>query len=135
MPTKTDCATSQCLRSLVSRFPAYFPGVCPGRCIFVITGVLISSFNFKRLQRGTFTLIDFYSRRVRRIFPALATNSAACLIFRWSTLLPDEFKLLGKHVVAGAVFMSNFVFWRKIGYFDRAAELKPLPHLWSLAIE
>src|SRR5581483_173922 len=51
------------------------------------------------------------------------------------TLLADEFEGLGQHILAGATFTSNFLLWKQAGYFDTAAELKPLLHLWSLAIE
>ncbi len=50
-------------------------------------------------------------------------------------LLPDEFQQFDKHLVAGAGFVSNFALWSEAGYFDRAAEVKPLLHLWSLGIE
>src|SRR5690606_17192660 len=46
-----------------------------------------------------------------------------------------EFQQLGKHVTAASVFAANFAFWRESGYFDTAAEFKPLLHLWSLGIE
>ena len=60
---------------------------------------------------------------------------AACLALGWRVLLPDEFAQLGRHVAAGAGFVSNLALWRESGYFDSAAELKPLLHLWSLGIE
>lgn len=117
-------------------FPEYFPGGFVGVDVFfVISGFLISSILFRELQRGTFTIAGFYRRRIRRIFPALAAVLSACLLFGWYALLPDEFELLGKHVAAAAVFVSNFVSWQEVGYFDRAAALKPLLHLWSLGIE
>jgi peptidoglycan/LPS O-acetylase OafA/YrhL len=50
-------------------------------------------------------------------------------------LLSDEFQQLGKHIAAGAGFISNFVLWQESGYFDKAAEYKPRLHLWSLGIE
>ncbi|HEX4046581.1 MAG TPA: acyltransferase family protein, partial [Elusimicrobiota bacterium] len=31
--------------------------------------------------------------------------------------------------------VSNFLLWREAGYFDKAAGLKPLLHLWSIAVE
>jgi peptidoglycan/LPS O-acetylase OafA/YrhL len=49
--------------------------------------------------------------------------------------LADEYKQLGKHIAAGAGFVSNFVFWNESGYFDNSAETKPLLHLWTLGIE
>ena len=59
----------------------------------------------------------------------------ACFAFGWFSLLADEYKQLGKHIAAGASFLSNIVFWNEAGYFDNAAETKPLQHLWSLGIE
>lgn len=38
-------------------------------------------------------------------------------------------------MAAGASFVSNIVFWSEAGYFDKAADTKPLLHLWSLGIE
>lgn len=102
---------------------------------FVISGYLISGLIFERLQAGRFSIVDFYQRRVRRIFPALAVVMVASMAAGWLLLLPDEFTKLGKHVVAGATFVSNIVLWREAGYFDDDAALKPLLHLWSLGVE
>ena len=60
---------------------------------------------------------------------------AACFAFGWFSLLADEYGQLGKHIAAGAGFVSNLVFWREAGYFDNAADTKPLLHLWSLGVE
>ena len=102
---------------------------------FVISGFLISTIIFENLQRGSFSFIEFYSRRIRRIFPALIVVLAACFAFGWFTLFDDEFKQLGKHIAGGAGFISNLVLWNESGYFDNAASTKPLLHLWSLGIE
>lgn len=117
-------------------YPDYFPGGFVGVDVFfVISGFLISSIILRQLRRSTFTLSEFYARRIRRIFPALVTVLPACLLFGWFALLPDEFEHLGKHVASAATFVSNFTLWQESGYFDRTAELKPLLHLWSLGIE
>src|ERR1700724_3433724 len=88
-------------------FPTYFPGGFIGVDVFfVISGFLISTIILKQLRRSTFTVANFYRRRVRRIFPALAVVLATCLLFGWYALLPDEFELLGKHVAAASVFVS-----------------------------
>jgi peptidoglycan/LPS O-acetylase OafA/YrhL len=102
---------------------------------FVISGFLISSIILGSLERGTFTFREFYSRRVRRLFPALSTVLFACLAFGWFALLSVEYTQLGKHLAAGAAFVSNFAFWREAGYFDAGGETKPLLHLWSLGVE
>lgn len=117
-----------------------FPGKLAGGFIgvdifFVISGFLISTIIYSNLDRNSFSLADFYSRRVRRIFPALIVIMVASLAFGWAYLLPIEYAQLGKHVAGGATFISNFILWMETGYFDNAAESKPMLHLWSLAIE
>jgi peptidoglycan/LPS O-acetylase OafA/YrhL len=102
---------------------------------FVISGYLISSIIFENIDRGSFSFGQFYGRRIKRIFPALTLVLLSCLVFGWFGLLGDEFKQLGKHMAAGAGFVSNFFLWQEVGYFNNAAETKPLLHLWSLAIE
>lgn len=117
-----------------------FPSLVKGGFIgvdvfFVISGYLISTVIFENLDRETFSFSEFYARRIKRIFPALILVLIACLSFGWFTLLADEYKQLGKHVAAGAGFISNIVFWNEAGYFDNASDTKPLLHLWSLGIE
>lgn len=117
-------------------FPTWFRGGFIGVDIFfVISGFLISTILFEGLEKGTFSFSEFYARRIRRIFPALLLVLICCFAFGWFTLLPDEYMLLGKHMAGGASFISNFIFWNEVGYFDKAAETKPLLHLWSLGIE
>lgn len=102
---------------------------------FVISGFLISSIIFNNLDSNSFSFWQFYERRVRRIFPALLVVFLFCLAFGWFVLFADEYKQLAKHVFRGSYFVSNFTLLRESGYFDNAAETKPLLHLWSLAIE
>jgi peptidoglycan/LPS O-acetylase OafA/YrhL len=102
---------------------------------FVISGYLITGIILEGLARGSFSFVGFYIRRINRLFPALITVLAACFCIGWFYLLAPEFEQLGKHLVASAVFGSNFVLWNESGYFDNAAATKPLLHLWSLAIE
>ena len=117
-------------------FPAIIPGGFIGVDIFfVISGFLISTITFSSLERGRFSLIEFYVRRIRRIFPALILVLVATIILGWFFFFPDEYKQLGKHTAAGAGFIQNFILWYESGYFDNASETKPLLHLWSLAIE
>lgn len=117
-------------------FPNSFPGGFIGVDIFfVISGYLISSIIVQNLHQQSFSFTWFYYRRVNRILPPLLLVLACTLIVGWPFLMNDEYLELGKHVSAGAVFSSNFVLWGEAGYFDRAAESKPLLHLWSLAIE
>ena len=117
-------------------FPTVITGGYVGVSIFfVISGYLISTIIFKSLDRGGFDFIDFYIRRIRRIFPALIVILIAALLIGWFSLLADEYAQLGLYVLGGAGFVDNFVAWQESGYFDNSAELRPLLHLWSLAIE
>jgi peptidoglycan/LPS O-acetylase OafA/YrhL len=117
-------------------FPELLPGGFVGVDIFfAISGYLISSILFKGLQDGNFSFAKFYAHRIRRIFPALILVFLACFAAGWLFLLPDEYARLGKHIAAGAGFAENFILRKEAGYFDIASELKPLLHLWSLAIE
>jgi len=114
----------------------WFPGGYAGVDIFfVISGFLITSIILRQLAEDRFSFADFYARRCKRIFPALIIVLAAVFAFGWMFLLPNEYERIGKHIVAGAGFVSNFAFWLESGYFDSAAGTKPLLHLWSLGIE
>ena len=116
--------------------PAYLPGGFVGvDMFFVISGYLISGILYTAQREGTFSYADFYARRVRRIVPALLAAVALCLAYGWLVLLPTEYEQLGGHVAAGTVFLQNVAFWQESGYFDTSASLKPLLHLWSLAVE
>ena len=117
-------------------FPALAPGGFVGVDVFfVISGYLISAILLHELRNGSFSLRAFYARRIRRIFPALTLVLIGCYAFGWVSLYADEYGKLGRHIAHGAGFVSNFAFWQEGGYFDQAAETKPLNHLWSLGIE
>ena len=102
---------------------------------FVISGYLITSIILAELEQGKFSIINFYERRARRILPALFLVMFACLPFAWFWLLPSDMKSFSQSLVAVSFFASNILFWMTSGYFDTAAELKPLLHTWSLAVE
>jgi peptidoglycan/LPS O-acetylase OafA/YrhL len=117
-----------------------FPGLVPGGFIgvdifFVISGYLISAIILGGLEHERFDFFEFYSRRVRRIFPALLFVLVACYLVGWNILFSTEFRSLNKHIVGGGAFISNLMLWSESGYFNTAAESKPLLHLWSLGIE
>lgn len=117
-------------------FPKYIVGGFIGVDVFfVISGFLISSIIFGGLERGTFSFVNFYVRRIKRIFPALAVVLAASLIAGWLLLFPIDYRDVAKHTAAGAGFFPNFAYLKEAGYFDAASEEKPLLHLWSLGIE
>jgi peptidoglycan/LPS O-acetylase OafA/YrhL len=102
---------------------------------FVISGYLITTIIISEMAEDNFSIVNFYERRARRILPALFFVMAACLPFAWLWFLPSDLKDFGQSLVAVSIFSSNILFWIEGGYFGTAAELKPLIHTWSLAVE
>ena len=102
---------------------------------FVISGYLITSILLSEITEGKFSLAGFYERRARRILPALFLVMAICLPFSWFWMMPHELKGFSQSLVAVSAFASNIYFWISTGYFETAAELRPLLHTWSLAVE
>lgn len=102
---------------------------------FVISGYLITTILVDDHAAGRFSILDFYERRARRILPALFVVIAVCIPFAWRWMLPVELADFGRSLVAVVLFVSNVLFWRSSGYFDLAAESKPLLHTWSLGVE
>jgi peptidoglycan/LPS O-acetylase OafA/YrhL len=102
---------------------------------FVISGFLIGGLISAELAAGTFSFARFYARRVRRLYPALILVLGFTVWVGWNVMTPDEFSLLGRHVLAASLFISNFPLMGEIGYFDPEGHSKPLLHLWSLGIE
>lgn len=116
--------------------PKIFPGGFVGVDIFyVISGYLITGILLKGLATDKFSIADFYSRRVRRILPALVVVLIACSIFAVYLFPPRDLANYGKSLSATALFGSNIYFWWTIGYFTPEAHMIPLLHTWSLAIE
>jgi peptidoglycan/LPS O-acetylase OafA/YrhL len=112
--------------------PSGFLGV---DMFFVLSGYLITSIIWREIGTGAFRISTFYDRRIRRIVPALlallvVTTIVACII-----LLPADLMGYGRSVIATLTFVANVYFWRDTDYFSRAAENKPLLHLWSLGVE
>ena len=117
------------------RVPGFGGGFVGVDVFFVISGFLITSLIFGEMRAGEFSILRFYERRVRRIFPALFTVVAATLAVGAATLFPRDLLRLAENAIATALFASNFDFWLQSGYFDVGADLKPLLHTWSLAVE
>ena len=117
-----------------------FPGLLQGGFVgvdvfFVISGVLITSIILEGLLNGNFEFLEFYVRRIRRIFPSLIVILFASALLGWFVLVAGEYRQIGKHIIGSAGFISNFIFYNESGYFDTIGETKPLIHLWSLGVE
>lgn len=116
-------------------FSAFSGGFVGVDVFFVISGYLITSILLAELEQGNFSIARFYERRARRILPALFVVMLACLPFAYMWMPPLQLKDFAQSLVAVVFFASNILFWREDGYFAASAELKPLLHTWSLAVE
>ena len=102
---------------------------------FVISGFLITGLVADGIERRTFRLTDFYFRRAKRLLPAAyATILMTALAAPWF-LNQQELRDFAMQVVGALTFTANIVLWQQTGYFEGASELKPLLHMWSLALE
>ena len=102
---------------------------------FVISGFLITGIIVRELQAGEFSLRNFYLRHIRRIFPALFFMLSAAFVAGCLLLSPHDMAEFGHTIVSSVLFFSNLQFMRLSDYFDGTADLKPLLHTWSLAVE
>src|ERR1700681_4160419 len=117
-------------------FPEAMPGGFIGVDIFfVISGFLITGIIARELDLGRFSLLGFYARRIRRIFPALIVVLCATLVLGWLWMLPAAYAQLGSDIFASAAFFANIALLLQSGYFDIESAKMPLLHLWSLGIE
>ena len=102
---------------------------------FVISGYLITTILIEKIENNQFSILNFYERRARRILPALFLVMLVSFPLSWMWMLQDQFEQFSQSLVAVSLFISNILFWSESGYFDLSAELKPLLHTWSLAVE
>jgi peptidoglycan/LPS O-acetylase OafA/YrhL len=117
-------------------FPNFLTGGFAGVDIFfVISGYLITTHLMADLKDEVFSITKFYSKRIKRIFPALLLVLFTVYIYGFAYVLANQFQEIGKHIAGGAAFVSNFVLMKEAGYFDVQAESKTLLHLWSLSVE
>ncbi|MEZ5855414.1 MAG: acyltransferase family protein [Hyphomicrobiaceae bacterium] len=102
---------------------------------FVISGFVITQLIVRELGSGTFSLLNFYERRVRRILPALLLVMLATAIWGALVFLPSEMQSLSMSQLSIFALVANFHAWRTAGYFGESAVSQPLLHTWSLAVE
>ena len=104
---------------------------------FVISGYLITRIILSELkEKGSFSFLNFYERRARRILPMLFVVIFASIPFAWQKLLPSAFIEYAQSVLASLFFSSNFFFYfTTTEYGADSALLKPFLHTWSLGVE
>lgn len=129
-------AISVLLVLLFHGFPQWLTGGYIGVDVFfVISGYLITTQIHTSTKANAFSFTEFYARRIRRIFPPLIAVLLFTAIYGYFQFSLTDFNALFRHIAAATIFVSNFALWQEAGYFDQQSELKPLLHLWSLAIE
>ena len=112
--------------------PGGFTGV---DIFFVISGFVIAGSIMSDIKAGTFSIANFYFKRVRRIFPALVTVVAATSVLAVFVLLPASLADYSRSLISVSTFLSNVYFWKSSGYFAADSQTKPLLHTWSLSVE
>jgi peptidoglycan/LPS O-acetylase OafA/YrhL len=113
--------------------PGGFVGV---DAFFVISGFLMSGIIAEEFTaRGTFSFGSFYSRRIRRIFPALLVMILITTGLGYFLLFPGDYKEFAQSGLYAALSLSNVFFFLSTGYFDIPSELMGLLHTWSLGVE
>lgn len=118
--------------------PSWLPGGFTGVDIFfVISGYLITRIIQSRLDRGTFSFLDFYARRVRRIAPAYMAVILVTLLVGAFILATPALRQLAVSAASSAIGAANIHFWWALdsGYFAANSKQVPLLHLWSLGVE
>lgn len=115
--------------------PGFGGGFVGVDIFFVISGYLITGIIHPSIEAQSFSLSDFYARRARRILPALFLVMTVTGLLGWLILMPGELRELGRQIIATTLFSSNLLFFFEAGYFDAAAETKPLLMTWSLGVE
>jgi peptidoglycan/LPS O-acetylase OafA/YrhL len=115
--------------------PGFRGGFVGVDVFFVISGYLITRLILAELDGDRFSFARFYGRRARRLFPALFVTLAATFVASVFILSPVHLEEASLSVVHTLLSVSNILFWSLSGYFDTAAEAKPLLHTWSLGVE
>ena len=102
---------------------------------FVISGYLITCIIKNKINSNEFSLVDFYRKRVIRLFPALFFVYLIILIFGLFVYDPKSFRNLGASIVSSSLFVSNILFYKFTNYFNGSSINHPLIHTWSLSVE
>ncbi len=118
-----------------ARLPGFSGGFVGVDVFFVISGFLITGIVWSELEGERFSLVGFYMRRVKRIFPALFAVLILCSIAAFILLVPADLVSFGKSLDAAVLFFSNFYWLKHANYFEGPAIDNPLLHTWSLAVE
>ncbi|MCA9142502.1 MAG: acyltransferase [Planctomycetaceae bacterium] len=103
---------------------------------FVISGFLIASILIREIGTDTFSMREFWARRVRRILPAMLVVTAATLLVAYLFVFKGDHRPIGRQAMSALVSVANVYFWKNTGdYWGSEAESSPFLHTWSLSVE
>jgi len=102
---------------------------------FVISGFLITRIIYDGIAADTYSVAEFYQRRIRRIFPVLFTVFAATILLAYFKRFPSETTYIGTSITFAVLFVSNIYFFATGSYFDPHLASNPVLHTWSLSVE
>lgn len=103
---------------------------------FVLSGFLITSIILHDVREGSFSLREFYLRRVQRLLPNIVVTVLAVLLLWTIFMPPSSTAQAGRHGLWTIFNGSNIYIWKYLGgYWGEAAEWAPLTHTWSLGVE
>lgn len=102
---------------------------------FTISGFLIIGSIVNQLEAGTFSALDFWQRRIRRLIPAILATLTLTLFAGFLIMNPSGFEGLAKQSLFALFSVINFTLLGKVDYFDQSSPDEPLLHFWSLAVE
>ena len=141
MKYRTDIDGLRAIAALaVTLFHAEVFGMTAGYAgvdiFFVISGFLITQKIMEaRLSEEGFSFKEFYTRRLRRLFPAMFSTAFFTLLAGLFFFPPTQLVELAQSAIAAVLSFANIFFWLKAGYWDTSALTKPLLHTWSLGVE
>src|SRR5579872_434140 len=115
----------------MERFSGGFVGV---DIFYIISGFLIGGIVVGELERGSFSIREFYRRRLKRILPALVIVLLFTTAAAWLILFPVQFTDYAASLIATTFFVANMYFWNVTNYFF-VSKPTPLLHFWSLGVE
>jgi len=102
---------------------------------FVLSGFLITSLLLRRLDRGSIGVLDFWTRRARRLVPALLALVAVVVCWAAVVAPAGQRDGLRSDITASLFYVANWHFISTSTYFASDGVPSPLQHIWSLAVE
>jgi peptidoglycan/LPS O-acetylase OafA/YrhL len=117
--------------------PRVFRGGFTGVDVFfVLSGYLITSVILHDIRNGTFSMREFYLRRIQRLLPNAVVMVMVTVALSLVFLLPSMAVKVAGHGLWAIFNLSNVYILRSFGgYWGDSANSAPLLHTWSLAVE